>query len=300
MPPQVVFPKPLTRAGAILTAPMEIHKESGRIVLSQKKRIWFRAAVCFWALAVLSILFMLYDELFQTHTWHFTCDRGTGVCAIDGQTRDIPKLADIKRAEMDRGWNRRDGRNWGINLVTADGKKHSIEEQRAIKDSVIADYRATVKAINAFLANPGQQKLDTAFTYVASLSEKLVSAYYLLFGLVALYGGLRAWTKTVYSFEAGKITAVVRGPILRTRQEIDAGWIAAIIDRQVANSRFIELSLTDGSLIAIVTMGSMETAMSASISMEIAGLLGKPVQNTVPQTGLQVVAESPNDPLRPS
>ena len=140
MSPQVVFPKPLTRAGAMLTEPMKIHKETGRIVLSQKKRFWFRAVVCFWALVTLVMPFILYDKLFLTHTCHLTCDRSTGVCAVNGQTRDIPKVADIKRAEMDRGWNSRDGRNWGINLVTADGKRHSVEEDRATKDSAIADY----------------------------------------------------------------------------------------------------------------------------------------------------------------
>jgi hypothetical protein len=281
MSPQVVPPKPLTRAGGFLTVPMNVHKESGRIVLSQKTRFWFRAAVCFWAIVVLTTLFMLYDQLFLSHTCHFTCDRNTGVCAINGRTRDIPKLADIKRAEIDRGWNGRDGRNWGINLVTADEKKHSIDEQRAIKASVVAEYQATVKAINAYLADPGQQKLDTSFTYIASLGEKVVSVFYLLFEVVTLFLCLLRWSEQIYAFEPGRITVSVRGPILRTRQEIDSNRIAAIIDRQVVNSRFIELSLADGSLIAIVTMGSMETVMSASISMELGGVLGKPVRNAV-------------------
>ena len=275
----MVLPKPLTRAGGFLTAPMNVHKESGRIVLSQKTRIWFRAAVCFWALVALVTLFMLYDQLFLSHTCHFTCDRNTGVCAINGQTRGIPKLADIRRAEMDRGWNGRDGRNWGINLVTADGRKHPIEEQRAIKVSVVAEYRATVNAINAYLADPGHQKLDTAFTYIASLGEKVVTVFYLLVEVVTVYFCLLRWSEQIYTFEPGRITVAVRGPIRRTRQEIDSDRVAAIIDRQVVNSRFIELSLADGSLIAIVTMGSMETAMSASISLELGGRLGKPVRN---------------------
>ena len=281
MSPQVVLPKPLTRAGGFLTAPMNVHKESGRIVLSQNTRIWFRAAVCFWALVVLGTLFMLYDQLFLSHNWHFTCDRNTGVCAVNGHTRDIPKLADIQSAEMDRGWNGRDGRNWGINLVTTDEKKHSIDEQRAIKASVVAEYRATVKAINAYLADPGQQKLDTAFTYIASLREKVTSVFYLLFEGLTLFLCLSRWSKQIYTFEPGSITVAVRGPFLRTRQEIDSNRITAIIDRQVVNSRFIELSLADGLLIAIVTMGSMETVMSASISMELGGVLGKPVRNAL-------------------
>ena len=88
MPLAVAPPGPLNGPGAILTAPMKIHKKGGKIILSQKTRLWFRTAVCLWASVVLMTPFMTYATLFTSQTTRFTCDRGSGVCAVDGSARD--------------------------------------------------------------------------------------------------------------------------------------------------------------------------------------------------------------------
>jgi len=274
----VAFPGPLTRHGAIMTARMKIHKNDGKIVLSQKTRLWFRAAVCVWASVVLTTPFWIYWVLFNSQTTRFTCDRGDGVCAVDGRTQGVPRLDDLARAEMDHNWNRRDGVNWGINLVTRDGKKYRIEQQRAIKDSVVADYRAAVKAINAYLHDPAQQKLEVSYTYWAALSEKLQSIFYLFFGVGTLLVGWNLWRRRVYIFEPGKITVVVRHPFDRETKEYATDRITAIAERQFMNRRFVDLKLDDMSVVRVVEAWREEAPFTDQVAKELAGILGRPVE----------------------
>jgi len=272
---------PLSSCGTILRAHLKIRREGGMIVLSQKTRLWFRLCVCLWAMVVLISPFMLYDEIANSHTTHFTCDRATGACAVEGDPKGVPRLADIARAVMDHDFNRRDGANWGINLVTMDGKKYAIEQQRAIKDSVIADYRRTAKAINAFLADPGQQKLDASFTYRAGISEILKSVFYLIFGVVTLGLGLSLWTRRTYTFESRKVMVRVRGPILRGTEEIANDAITTIADRAVFAGRRLELNLADSSSVQVLQEAANENSMISSLAKELAALLGKPLESVV-------------------
>jgi hypothetical protein len=265
--------------GTAFRTPMKIQKQAGRIILVQKTRLWFRAAVCFWATVVLMMPFMLYSDFFSSQTTRFTCDRGTGDCAVNGRTKEVPRIADITRAQMDRDFSRRDGTNWGIDLITRDGKKHSIEEQRAIRDSVVADYRATVKAINAYLADARQQKLDTSFTYRAGVWEKIQSVFYLFFGAGTLLVAWNLWTKRMYAFEPAKVTVAVLHPFQREMRDIAAGRIAAIMDRQFFNRKVVELKLDDASTITIVDAAGTEVAMADQLAKELAQVLGKPLQS---------------------
>ena len=269
---------PISRPGAI-TAAVKIHKETGKIVLTQKMRIWFRVAVCLWAIVVLMTPFMIYSELFSSQTTRFTCDRGTGECAVDGRSREVPRLADIRRAEMDHDFNRRDGRNWGINLITQDGKKHSIEQQRAIKDSVVSDYRAAATAINAFLAHPAQQKLDVSFTYRAGLSEQLQSIFYFFFGAGTLFVGWLLWTKRLYTFEPGKVIIEVRRWFQHDAQEITADRITAIVERKTSRGRMVELRVDGPSNVAIIETGHSQAATNDPLARELAEVLGKPLES---------------------
>jgi hypothetical protein len=273
-------PGSLQTEGGFITAGMKVHKESGRIVLLKKTRLWFRAAICFWAMFNLFIPFMIYSEWFSSQTTRFICDRGTGVCTVNGQSKDSPPLADIRRAEMDHDFNRRDGANWGINLVARDGKKYPIEQQRAIKDSVVAEYRSAVATINSYLANPGQQKLDVSYTYVAGLSEKLKTLFYFLFGVVTLAAGLGMWSTRRYIFEREKVTFLNRGPLQRFRQELATQQISAIIDRVVAGKRRIELKVDGDYEIAVASAGLFAASKLDPLAADLAGFIGKPVERT--------------------
>lgn len=270
---------PLSCRGTILGAPLQIRREDGRIILSQKTRLWFRLSVCLWAIVVLLSPFMLYDEVANSHTTHFACDRASGICAVEGDPKGVPRLADISRAAMDHDFNRRDGANWGINLVTSNGKNYPIEQQRAIKDSVIADYRRTTKTINAFLADPGQQKLNVSFTYRAGISEILKSIFYLIFGIVTLGLGLSLWTRRTYTFEAGKLTVRVRGPILRGAEEIANDGILAVADRATSAGRRLELNLADTSSLQVLQEPAKENSMIGALARELGALLRKPLES---------------------
>lgn len=281
---EIAPPGPLTE-GTFLTAPMKVHKENGRIVLSQKTRLWFRAAVCLWALVVLSTPFIIYSQWFSSQTTHFMCDRGTGMCEVDGRSKNSPPLTDIKQAQVDHNYNRRDGANYGIELITRDGKKYAIEQQRAIKDSVIADYRAAAQAINAYLANPGQQRLDVSFTYVAGLSEKLTSIFYLFFGVAMLAIGLGIWTKRSYVFEHEKVTLMVSTPLRTFRRaqiEFATQRINAVVDRQVANRRCIEIKVDDSNIPVVSSPQGAGASELDGILMDLAGFLGKPIEKGRP------------------
>lgn len=278
MTKEIAPPGSLHPEGAFLTAPMKVHKEKGRIILAQKTRLWFRVAVCFWAMVVLLTPFMIYSEWFTSQTTYFTCDRGTGICEVDGRSKDTPRLADIKLAQMDHDFNRRDGPNYGINLVARDGKKYPIEQQRAIKDSVIADYRSAVKTINAYLANPAQQKLSVSYTYVAGLSEKLVSIFYFLFGIVTLAVALGIWTKRRYIFEHEKVTLMVRRPFRHDKQEFTTQRISAIVDHQFASRRRIEIKVDGDNGIPLVSAGALDASKLDRIPLDLAEFLGKPIE----------------------
>jgi hypothetical protein len=273
---------PLSIGGSILRAHLKVRREGGRIVLFQKTRLWFRLCVFLWAMVVLATPFMLYDEIANSHTTHFTCDRASGVCSVQGDPKGVPRLTDISRAVMDHDFNRRDGANWGINLVTSDGKKYAIEQQRAIKDSVIAEYRRTAKAINVFLADPGQQKLDVSFTYRAGISEIIKSFFYLIVGIVTLGLGLLLWTRRIYTFESGKVTVRVRGPIQRGTEEIGSDGIVAIADRTVFSGRRLELKLADDSSLQVLQEGANENPMVSTLAKELAALMGKPLESVAP------------------
>ena len=275
----IPLPVRLDSEGSLLRCPAKIRRKKGRIVVLQKTRLWFRAAVCVWALVVLMTPFMIYSELFGATVVRFRCDRAAGTCAIDGRTRDVPPPADIVRAEMDRAFNRRDGVNWGINLVTRDGKKYAIDEQRGIADAVVADYRNAVGAINAYLANPAQKVLDISFTYRASLGEKAQSFFYLLFGVGTLLIMGARWDKTTYVFEPGRVTFATRSLFQRTTEHIPADRIVGIVDRAANDGRFLDLKLAGGERIGLVRAGAGRSPALADLARDVALLLVKPVES---------------------
>jgi hypothetical protein len=278
-PRDLVAPVRLAYEGTLLKSRMKIHRKERTIVLSQKTRLWFRAAVCLWATIVVMTPFMIYSEWFLSTTTRFTCDRGTGICSVDGRSGNVPRLADIGRAEMDRDFNRRDGVNWGVNLVTRDGKKYALDEQRAIDDRVVADYRTSVKAINAYLANPAQSSLDTSFTYRASLGEKIQSLVYFVFGVFSLLIACALWTSAAYIVDGERVTVVTRWMFQRTTQEIAVSRIRRVVDRQESDGRSLQLQVDDAERITIATAGRARMLELGALAAELAMFLGKPLQS---------------------
>lgn len=258
---------------------MKIRRKDRTIVLVQKTRLWFRAGVCLWTLIVLLGTLMIYSMLFGSTTIRFTCDRAAGTCEIDGRTRDVPRLADIVSAKMDRDFNRRDGVNWGIDLVTREGKPYAIDAQRAIDGAVVAEYRATVKTINAFLATPAQKTLDTSFTYRAGVWEKIQSLVMEFSAIVILIAGYSLWTKTTYIFEPDRVTLVRRWAIESTTEELAAVNIARITNRSAIDGRHLELQLHDRGRFTVVQTSRENTVDMKALGEELSECLGKPLES---------------------
>jgi hypothetical protein len=222
---------------------------------------------------------MLYSQLFSAQTTRLTCDRATNICAVDGSSRDVPRVDEIARAEMNHDSNRRDGPNWGIDLVTRDGRKHPIEQQRAIANAVVANYAAAVAATNAYLANRAQPALDVSFTYRASLGEKLQTVFYLLFGIATLIAGWALWTRRSYIFEHDCVNAIERRPFFQTKAVIAVDRIAAIYDRPFRDGRIVELAFEDGSKIGVLQAGARKAVEASRVAKELADYLAKPLKS---------------------
>ena len=269
-------PGPITLRGGIRIAAMKIHREPDKVVFSQKTRLWFRLAAFIWVLCSLMTPLMLYSQLFTTQTTRFTCDRASDQCAVNGQPKDLPRLSALKRAVLSREFNRRDGANYGIDLVTGDGKKYSIDAQRAIKQSAIDNYSASVKAINAFLADPSRQALDTSFTFQASIGEIVQSFFYLAFEAVTVFLLFLIWTRRIYTFEPDRVSMMVSRPFLRTRQEIQGYRVTAVVNHAVVNRRLVELKLDSGYPIAVVETWRADGV--TEIATELSRILGKPLE----------------------
>jgi hypothetical protein len=276
----IALPVRLESEGSLLRCPIKFRRENARIVLSQKTRLWFRSGVCLWAVVIVMTPFMIYSELFGATVVRFRCDRDAGTCAIGGRTRDVPRPADVVRAEMDRAFNRRDGANWGINLITRDGKKYAIDEQRGIAAGVVADYRNAVHAINAYVANPAQRVLDISFTYRASRGEKVQSFFYLLFGVGTLLIMGALWTSTAYVFEAERVTLATRSLFQRTAQQMPADRIVGVVDAAAPDGRLLNLKLAGGERISVLRTGNAGAAALADVAREVALLLMKPVERS--------------------
>jgi len=142
---------------------------------------------------------------------------------------------------------------------------------------VIADYRATVRAINAYLADGSQQKLDASFTYRAGLWEEFQSIFYLVFGAATLFIAWGLWTKRVCTFEPAKVTFVERRWFRHSMQEIGADRIIAIVERPVLDRQVVELQLADLSAILVVETERTGVRMTG-LARELAELLRKPLQ----------------------
>jgi hypothetical protein len=226
---------------------LEIQQSVDRLMLSQGPSTVMRIALYAWPLVVLLGAFLCYRTLFTSQTSTFTCERASGKCRLDGN--DAPALADIKGVELDTTYRGKEGRFYYPTLLLRDGGKFQLTQQGAQKDSVIADYRATVKAIEGFLGG-SEPRLETSFTYRAGTWEKVYSVGTLAGSALLMFVILGMAMTRTYTFDkaARKIELVDHRPLLGDKtRELAFGEVT--LDHQ---GQAVELVLKDNSRVMIL------------------------------------------------
>jgi len=226
---------------------LEIQQSVDRLVLSQGPSTLVRIVLYAWPLVVLLGAFLCYRTLFTSQTSTFTCDRASGKCQLNGN--DAPALANIKGVELDTTYRGKEGRFYYPTLLLKDGGKFMLTQQGAQKESVIADYRATVKTIEGFLGG-SEPRLETSFTYSASTWEKVYSVGTLAGGALLMFVILGLAMTRTYTFDktARKIELVDHRPLLGDKtRELAFGEVS--LEHQ---GEAVELVLNDKSRVTIL------------------------------------------------
>jgi len=245
---------------------VHIERSADRLVLEQGPSMFVKIVVIAWPLLLLLGAYLCYRVLFKQPSTTFACDRASGTCSLDGSSEQMPALADITGAEIEVIHRSRQGDFRFINLLLKDGKKKTLSQDGAQRADSVASYKAAVAAIEKFLADPSQAKLETSFIYHASLWEKFwnVSTWLGAAMVYALVLGV-AMTRT-YTFDrtAKKLIAVDHKPIYGdVAQEITFDRIAEVMPGPP-----VELKLKDG---AILTIASGDDA--GALGKELAELV---------------------------
>ncbi len=247
---------------------LELQQSVDRIVLEQGPSTLLKIAMYTSPLLIVLGVYFCYAAFFVAKTTTFTCDRASGKCELDGKSEAVPSLSKIVGVELENQHRDRQGDFKFIKLVLGDGGKQYLSNDGAQRAEVVAEYRAAVDAIQAFLADPSRPKLETSWTYRASTWEKVYNVGMLVGALFFMAVVLGLANTRIYTFERGKVTLRDHRPVFGTsRRELAANEIARVTDGPA-----IELVLTDGSKVPILT-GEDERA--GAIVEQARKLLGK-------------------------
>lgn len=258
--------------------PIELRRSGpDRLVLRQRPRRLVRAAVYGWSLVTVVLGAVAWSTLVRTHTTSFRCDRASGICELDGSSDRLPRLDQIRSAELRGDVVRKRGLLHSIVLTLRDGSTRDIDPGGAGEASAVASYRSAVGAINAFLADRSRPRLDISFTYRASNSDKVGSIVQLLVALVILATALFLWTSTTVTLDrSGTISLATGGPLRRSRRAIPTADVVAVADRPVDRKRALALHMADRSVIPLFVAAPPPPPADA-LGREIADLIGKPL-----------------------
>lgn len=218
-----------------------------------------------------------WSTLFRTRTTTFHCDRASGICELDGSSERLPRLDEIRSAELRRDVVRKRGLLHSIVLHLRDGSTRDIDSAGAQEATAVASYRSAVGAINAFLADRSRPRLDISFMYRASTSDKVGSIVQLVVALVVLATALFLWTSTTVTLDrSGTISLATGGPLRRSRRTISTADVVVVADRPVDRRRSLALHMADRSVIPLFVAAPPPPPADA-LGREIAELIGKPV-----------------------
>jgi hypothetical protein len=261
-----------------LAGPIELRRSGpDRLVLRQRPRPPVRAAVYAWSLVTVILAALAWSTLFRTPTTTFRCDRASGICELDGSSERLPRLDDIRSAELRQHVVHKRGLLHSITLHMRDGSTRDIDPGAAAEPSAVASYRSAVDAINAFLADPSHPRCDISFIRPASTSEKLWRVTETIVALLLLGTAIFLWTTTTATFDrSGTISLATGGPLRRSRRAIPAAEVLAVADRPVARGRALSLHMADRSVVPLFVIASPLPPGDA-LARELADLIGKPL-----------------------
>lgn len=262
-----------------LAGPIEL-SQSGpdRLILRQRPRRLVRVAVYGWSLLTVVLAAVAWSTLFRAHTTTFRCDRADGICQLDGSPERLPRVDEIRSAELRQHVVRKRGLTHSITLHLRDGSTRDIDPGGAREATTIASYRSAVGAINAFLADRSRPRLDISFIHRASASEKVWRVVELIVALVLLAIALFLWTSTTVTFDrSGTISLATRGPLRRSHRAISTADVAAVADRPVDRGRALALHMADRSVIPLFFVAAPPPPPGDALGREIAELIGKPL-----------------------
>ena len=257
---------------------IKVRAGDDELVLLERPRLLYLIALGLVALVALPIFLGGVVSLFATHSQHLVCDRHRDVCERDGVA--IALLHDVSGAELTERAVRSGGGRYAmgyfksVTLVLRDGSRKNASDAEVQSDASVAEYRAAVDAIRAFLANPSQQRFETTFTYRPSWSERIYTVCTCTLPLLFVMSLLALWPASSYTFVQGTMSAKNGkrfGKKLTYQLPIEE--IAVIGDR---DGRGIDLQLGDGSriLLAHVRHGHLPKALLPAVEKA----LGKPVE----------------------
>ena len=134
-----------------------------------------------WCAVIALAGWMAYSQVAGEVVTTLVCDRAADTCKLSGGTqRAVPGPSKIKTARLEGHWIHHDGQGYDIYL-----DDEAINPQTALADDAHADYQRFVDAVNAWLKDPAQPRLQASFTYTASTGEK-IRAVGILGGAIAV------------------------------------------------------------------------------------------------------------------
>jgi hypothetical protein len=254
-------------------APIALADGVDRLVLTQGPTWIFKIVVFGVAFIGLFGAVATVGLLFGSQPTRLVCDRTAGTCTQNGIA--LVPLAEIAGVELRKYHVTKQGDFYAVALQLGDGSTRDVGGQGAQSPRSIAEYRASVEAMRAFLANPGQARLDTTFTYYASVWERVrmvvLSVMFLPIAVLLIF----MTSTTSYTFAGGKIVASTTGPLRSASTEVlPFARVTAIADHLHAGRRQIALVLDDGSRLLLVDAADAPEALVGRLRQ----LLGKPVQ----------------------
>ena len=259
--------------GSFWRSSIHVHSGADRLVLSQGPSVMMQIIV--WLLLIVLAFGWLatIGGFLTTQPQHLVCDRAAGTCTLND--RPLAPLADVTGAILERNWTRANGEFWGVVLKMRDGSKRDAFTQRAQSKKSVAEYRAAVDAIRAFLTNPAQTRLDTTYVYRTSVMEDVLGVVRGLVLAVFAVVLVATWNRSSYTFDrgTGKVTASSKAFLRRAKTT--QAQIVAIGERSSEPWHYLQLALADGTRIDAVQ--SKRGAVDPLLA-QVAQITGKPLE----------------------